>query len=116
MANNGRIIAKCGLDCMECGAYKATIDNSDDLRKKTAGEWSAMFNADIDWKTINCLGCQQKNKGKLFSHCLVCGIRTCAVERGYATCADCPDFGCDKVSEIWRHAPGSKTNLEQLRT
>ncbi|MBN1796934.1 MAG: DUF3795 domain-containing protein [Spirochaetales bacterium] len=110
-----KIIAKCGLMCSECNAYKATLKNDDELRKKTAREWSAMFNVSIDWKIINCLGCQQEEKAKLFSHCLVCGIRLCALEKGFATCADCPDFGCEKVSEIWKHDDTPRKRLEQMR-
>ena len=109
------IIAKCGLNCSDCGAYKATIANDDELRRKTAEEWSKMFGGSIDPKSINCLGCQEADTEKLFSHCKICGIRTCAVEKGHTTCADCPDFGCDKVAEIWKHVSFAKTNLEALR-
>lgn len=112
MAN---IIAKCGINCSECNAYKATITNSEDLRKKTAQEWSALFGVVIDPKTISCLGCQESDKNKLFSHCQVCGIRTCAVEKGFKTCAECDDFGCEKVASIWQHDSKIKANLDSLR-
>ena len=115
MTNAEKIIAKCGLICSECNACQATIQDSDELRKKTAEQWSAMFNATIDWKTINCLGCQQSDKEKLFSYCSMCEIRNCALEKGFTTCADCPDFGCNKVKEIWKHNSVARTNLEDLR-
>ena len=110
-----KIIAKCGLSCSDCLAYKATVKNDDELRKKTAEQWSAMFNADIDWKTINCLGCRQEEDGTFFSYCSICGIRTCAVGKGHETCADCSDFGCARVSEIWKHNDQARKNLEALR-
>ena len=109
------IIAKCGLTCTECGAYKATIADDDALRKKTAEEWSKMFGADVPVESINCLGCQVSDEDKMFSHCKVCGIRSCASEKGFTTCAECPDFGCDKVSEIWKHASFAQQTLEGLR-
>jgi hypothetical protein len=109
------IIAKCGLVCSDCNAYKATIKNDDDLRKQTAREWSAMFKTDIDWKTVNCEGCQESDKEKVFSYCRVCAIRQCALEKGYATCAECADFGCEKVRAIWEHDGGAQKRLEQLR-
>ena len=62
-----KIIAKCGLECTDCNAYKATVADDDDLRKKTAEEWSRMFKADIKAETINCLGCQQKDQDKLLT-------------------------------------------------
>jgi Protein of unknown function (DUF3795) len=106
-------LGKCGIDCNECNAYKATIKNSDELRKKTAEEWSKMFGVNIDPAGINCDGCQ--NDKKLFSHCKVCGIRRCASEKGFKTCAECPDYGCELVAGIWSHDKNIKKNLDQLR-
>jgi Zn finger protein HypA/HybF involved in hydrogenase expression len=110
-----KIIARCGLECTDCNAYRATVADDDDLRVKTAEEWSRMFKVDIPPETINCLGCQQNDQNKLFSHCRVCGIRSCAIGKGYATCAECADFGCEKVSEIWAYAPQAKSQLEEFR-
>ncbi len=31
-----QMMAYCGIMCDECPAYKATVDNNDELRKKTA--------------------------------------------------------------------------------
>jgi hypothetical protein len=115
MGKTGKIIAKCGLVCSDCGAYIATAANSDELRKKTAKEWSELYGGNVEWKTVNCLGCMETRKEMLFSHCLVCGIRTCALAKGFATCADCPDFGCDKVNEIWKHVPDARANLQSLK-
>ena len=109
------IIAKCGIVCSECGAYLATIQNSDELREETAKKWSAMFKVDIDPKTINCLGCQETDASKLISHCSSCGIRVCAIEKGYATCAECSDFGCEKLAMIWNHNDKARKKLEELR-
>lgn len=109
------MISKCGIDCGECNAYKATLADSDELRKKTAAEWSVQFGAAIDPAGINCLGCQNKDKDKLFSHCKVCQIRSCATAKGFTTCAECEDYGCDLVKGIWSHDPKIKANLDQLR-
>lgn len=38
-----QMMAYCGIMCDECPAYKATVDNNDELRKKTAGQWSKML-------------------------------------------------------------------------
>lgn len=34
------LIACCGLDCENCDARKATVNNDDALRKKTAKQWA----------------------------------------------------------------------------
>lgn len=106
------ILAKCGLLCSDCTAYKATIANDDELRKSTAAEWSKLYGSEIDWTTINCLGCQQDEV--LFGHCKVCGIRSCAKERNVETCGNCSDLGCAKVSEIWKHDPQAEKRLRAV--
>lgn len=39
------LIAYCGLDCEKCDAYLATINDNQDLRKKTAKLWAELNNA-----------------------------------------------------------------------
>jgi hypothetical protein len=41
------IIAVCGLDCHECGAFLATQDNDDQKRAEVAQEWSKLFKVEI---------------------------------------------------------------------
>ena len=35
-----QLIACCGLDCENCAARIATVNNDDELREKTAKEWN----------------------------------------------------------------------------
>ena len=54
-----QLIACCGLDCENCDARIATINNDDKLREETAQKWSAMNNtSEITPETINCTGCR----------------------------------------------------------
>ena len=39
-----QLIACCGLDCENCAARIATVNNDDELREKTAKEWSVLNN------------------------------------------------------------------------
>jgi hypothetical protein len=41
------MIACCGLDYSQCGAYQATQANDDTKRAAVAKEWSGLFNVDI---------------------------------------------------------------------
>lgn len=50
------LIAYCGLNCEECEAYKATINNDDELRGKVAKEWSNLNNVKITKEMINWKG------------------------------------------------------------
>lgn len=106
------MIAYCGLDCAQCGAYKATVTNDDGMRRATAKEWSEMFGATVDPLSINCLGCRSE---QLFSHCKECNIRACGSERAVDNCAVCGDYGCSKNAEFMSMAPEAKENLENIR-
>ena len=37
-----KMIAYCGLDCEKCDAYIATINDNQELRKKTAKLWAEL--------------------------------------------------------------------------
>jgi hypothetical protein len=109
-----KMIAKCGLVCSDCPAYIATKNNDDTLRDETAKKWSAMFNADIKPSDINCDGCQSEGP-RLFQHCNECEIRRCAREREVETCADCPDYSCEKLDAFLAQVPEARKVLEELR-
>lgn len=85
------LIAYCGLDCEKCDARIATVNNDDALREKTAALWAKMNNAPITADMINCLGCRVDGPKTPFCESL-CEIRKCVVEKGFATCGDCPDL------------------------
>lgn len=107
-----QLIACCGLDCESCDARKATVANDDELREKTAREWSVMNNApEITAATINCMGC--RTEGAKFAYCSAyCRIRKCVHEKGFATCGDCPELdNCPIVEPILQNVPDAKENL-----
>jgi len=109
-----KLIACCGLNCETCDARKATIQNSDELRKATAEKWQKMYNAHaISIESINCTGCREA--GVKFSHCGACEIRNCVKAKGYETCGDCADMAtCQIVAMVHKHMPEAITNLKQL--
>jgi len=108
------MIACCGLVCTKCPAYIATQKNDDELRKKTSESWSKMFGAEIKPESINCDGCLS-NTHRLFGYCLECKIRKCCQERKLANCAECQDYGCEKLMAFFNQAPEAKAKLEELR-
>ena len=103
-------IAYCGIDCNKCPAFIATVENDDQKRKETSVMWSKMFNVNIDPKEINCNGCQ--TDGALFSHCKVCEIRKCGMDKGTENCGKCKEFdGCSKIQDFIKMVPDAKQNL-----
>ncbi len=105
-------IACCGLDCEICDARIATINNDDRLREQTAQKWSVMNNTpEITAETINCTGC--RTEGVKFGYCAMCGIRSCAMGKGFETCGECAELDtCPTVSPILQHSPEAKNNLK----
>jgi len=108
------MIAYCGIKCSDCQILIATRDDSEKSRTEVAKTWSQKFGWDLKPEDINCEGCLSEG-GKLFNYCETCDIRKCAGEKAVETCADCSDFGCDKIKVIWELAPEAKTNLEGIR-
>lgn len=109
-----RMVAVCGLICTECPAYVAKKKNDSNLRKKTAEEWSKMFNANIKPKDINCDGCVSGSL-ILFAHCNECKMRLCAMSRKAENCGKCADYPCEKISDFIKMVPQCKDVLEEER-
>ena len=109
------LIACCGLNCAECDARIATVNNDDELRKKIAEKWRVEYNvAGIKPEMINCTGC--RTEGAKIGHCAECEIRNCVQEKNYATCADCAKMEtCPTIGNIFQAVPQTKTNLLTLR-
>ena len=109
-----KIIAACGIVCSECPAYIATQNDDDELRIKTAEEWSKAFGVTLNPKDIYCDGCMEKGK-RYFSHCHECEIRSCAKEKVILNCAYCDDYACEKVAALFKMVPQAKEGLDAIR-
>lgn len=107
-------IAYCGLDCDECPALAATLNDDQALRVKTAEIWSREYNAEIRPEDVNCTGCTEPSGVKI-PHCFECGMRLCALERPVNTCADCGDYPCPELEQFFEWVPAAKATLEGLR-
>ena len=93
--------AYCGLDCSECPAHLAYINDDDKLRQETAQKWnSPQYPVTVDM--IDCAGC--KSDGPHFGFCNACTVRICASKGGVDTCAHCADYGCETLEEWLSHA------------
>lgn len=107
-----QLIACCGLDCENCDARIATINNDEKLREETAQKWSVMNNtSEITPETINCTGCRVD--GSKFAYCShYCEIRKCVQTKGFNTCGDCKELIIGPtIGLIFQHNPSAKENL-----
>lgn len=109
------MISYCGLDCSACPAYRAT--QADDMEElaRVAEEWSKQFGMEITPESIVCDSCKKGEDTRRSGYCAICKVRSCAVEKGVATCAHCEEYVC----EILQGCPGfhaeGKANLDKIR-
>jgi hypothetical protein len=101
--------APCGIDCGICQVYIATQNNDSEARKRLADEFYNKHGNAIDPETLLCDGCA--SDGRHIGFCAMCQIRACAMEHGFATCAECPEFPCSKGQFIWTSNSQSLANL-----
>lgn len=108
------MIAYCGIDCAKCPAFIAQKTNDNELRKKTAAEWSKAFGHEMKPVDINCVGCNVA--GPHIVYCdQMCEIRKCAVGKKVTTCAACSDYGCETLESFIKNVPEARAILEKLR-
>jgi len=102
----------CGFTCTsECTLYKATIENSLELRKKAYEEfkWKEKFNIDFDAEKVFCYGCKPADK-PLSINVKACTVRKCVTGKGYDCCIECKELtACDK--ELWKNFPKFKEKV-----
>jgi len=107
-----KMIAYCGIDCAGCDAYKATQNNDQALREKTAVEWTKMYNFDFTPDMINCASC--KGDGAKIGHWSECEIRKCASEKDVVNCGACGEFKtCKTINDFLAQVPDLADNLVQ---
>lgn len=107
------IIGTCGLICSECPAFIATKNNDNDLRVKTAKQWSKIYNAEIKPEDIICDGCREQ--GLKFNHCKECPIRICGIKKETPNCAQCAEYSCEVLDKFVEYIPQARAKLEELR-
>jgi hypothetical protein len=107
------LMAPCGIDCTQCDAYIATLNDDKALLQKMADDYKTQYGKEIDPLSLYCDGCP--SEGRHIGFCAQCSIRACAYGKSYATCAQCDDFPCEKGSFIWKEGSKSKTQLEAIK-
>ncbi len=107
-------IAYCGLDCGACPAFHAAERLTVEERQAVADKWNVDFGGTHTVADIDCVGCT--HDGKHAPYCdTMCDVRGCAVAKAVETCAECAEYGCDKLAAFHAIAPEAKVNLEARR-
>jgi hypothetical protein len=83
------MVGFCGINCLECGAYKATLSGDEKGLEQMAEKFGQGRLKPLDWV---CLGCSPRNQHLLATYCYSCKIRLCASAKGVSNCAECETF------------------------
>jgi hypothetical protein len=105
-----QIIAPCGIDCVECEAYKATITADWKDLARIAASWSEDEDTEYEPKDMLCDGCFGP---RINGFCVTCGVRKCALEQGLQLCSSCEKFTCPSLKELWNSF--SNHDVEELK-
>lgn len=109
------MISYCGLVCTDCPAYAATRKGDEEALKAVAAEWTRDFGVEISPESVLCDGCRS-DTGRVCEYSATCPVRTCGVERGHDTCAECPDYACERLRVCPAYRSRGRGLLEKLRS
>lgn len=90
------ILTRCGYRCDLCLAYRPNVEVHPENRQALSDGWHVYFGFRIPPARVECDGCMSENPHLIDG---ACPVRPCATARGHATCAACPDYGCDRLKE-----------------
>ncbi len=111
------IIGYCGLTCHTCPIYVATREKNEEERHRMRAEIAQVIKEQygVEHKPediADCDGCRTKS-GRLF--CKDCKIRKCAREKRLDNCAQCDEYACEKLEELFVTDPSAKKRLDEIR-
>ena len=113
------MIAYCGLSCDNCPMHLATVEEDESIkqtmRESIAEECSKHYGLNLQPEDINdCDGCWSAPE-RIFSGCLYCEIRKCALQKNLESCAYCSDYACNRLKEHFLLDPEAQSRLEEIR-
>jgi hypothetical protein len=91
-----QILTMCGYRCDLCLAYRPNIEADPSNRQILSDGWHKYFGFRIPPEQIECDGCLEENPRLIDT---ACPVRPCVLERGLQNCAECDDYGCERLVE-----------------
>lgn len=113
------MIAYCGLDCDGCPIHIATLERNRSkqqaMRIEIARICTHQYGMNLSPEEVtDCDGCRSQLE-RMFSGCVRCQIRKCAVGRNLESCAFCVDYDCQNLLKHFETDPAARTRLESMR-
>lgn len=108
----GGLMSACGVMCSECGAYLAASKDPA-YQQEVADAWRRIYGLNEDRANINCGGCLSSDD-QVFHTSVRCTARRCCLDKGFSSCADCPEKSCaylDRAQSVWDGVPQIGSSL-----
>lgn len=97
-SSDERNIAYCGIDCLKCPVYIATITDNSELKHSVMQDWGKLYKREFTVEEIYCYGCRSE---QLFILCSRCDIKPCNLKRGIEQCEQCCDYPCSRIQRFY---------------
>ena len=109
----------CGLECDSCPILLATKESDHSLktemRQAIAQQLSEIYKTIPKPEIItDCDGCKTPG-GRLFTGCIDCVIRRCAMGKELPDCAHCENYPCENLLRHFVYDPASHKKLDDIR-
>lgn len=109
----------CGIDCIKCPIHLATVESDQSQKLNMRTEIAKIILKEYDIKlTANeitdCDGCKTMSD-RLFSLCVNCMIRKCAQQKSIDNCAECKEYACDWLMQLFLKDIDAKIRLDKIR-
>ena len=90
------ILTRCGYRCDLCLAYRPNVAATPSNQQKLSEGWHQYFGFQISPNHVICDGCMSENPQLIDQ---ACPVRPCVIEKGWANCAYCEQYVCEKLTE-----------------
>ncbi len=99
-------MSACGVLCSECGAYLAA-SKGPAYQKEVADAWHRIYGLNEPVANMTCGGCLSSDD-QVFHTSVRCTARRCCRNKGFKSCAECPEQSCDlleRAQSVWDPVP-----------
>jgi hypothetical protein len=90
------ILTRCGYRCDLCLAYRPNVEAHPENERLLSDGWSRYFGLQIPPEQITCDGCMAEDPRLVDP---ACPVRPCVIGRALRNCAECPDYGCERLAQ-----------------
>ncbi len=114
-----KTISYCGLICKNCTIYLASGETDKSKKQEMINNVISLckehYGINYKYEDINdCDGCKSEG-GRIFFGCRNCKIRKCAIEKDIENCANCSEYACNDLLELFKTDSNAKIRLDEIR-